>query len=78
MSQYLTQYKSSFLLIRELFYLCYIMTKQELKEWDRAQRRQLKEGIKSKAAARRVLKKPGILHLLVPKGTNKSSAAAPR
>ena len=54
------------------------MTKQELKEWDRAQQRQLKEGTKSKVAARKVLKKLGILHLLVPKGTNKASAAASR
>lgn len=54
------------------------MNQQELKEFDKALRQQLKEGTKSKAAARKVLKKLGILHLLVPKGTNKSSAAASR
>jgi hypothetical protein len=54
------------------------MNQQELEEFDKALRQQLKEGTKSKAAARKVLKKLGILHLLVPIGTNKSSATASR
>jgi hypothetical protein len=49
------------------------MNQQEHKEFDKALRQQLRKGTKSKAAARRVLKRLGILHLLVPIGTNKSS-----
>ena len=54
------------------------MNQQELKEFDKALRQSLKEGTKSKAAARKVLKKLGILHLFVPIGTNKSSSASSR
>jgi hypothetical protein len=54
------------------------MNQQEHKEFDRILRQQRREGTKSKAAARKILKKLGILHLLVPKGTNKSSAATSR
>jgi hypothetical protein len=49
------------------------MNQQELKEWDMAQRRYRAKNTKSKAAARRIFKKLGILHLLVPIGTNKTA-----
>jgi hypothetical protein len=54
------------------------MNQQELKEFDKVLRQQRKEITHSKVAARKLLKKLGILHLLVPKGTNKSSSATSR
>jgi hypothetical protein len=45
---------------------------QQEKEFDKILRRESKEVVHSKAAARKFFKKLGILHLLVPKGTNKS------
>jgi hypothetical protein len=54
------------------------MNKQELREFDRVLREQRKRVTHSKAEARKLLRKLGILHLLVPKGTNKSSSAISR
>ncbi len=49
------------------------MNQQELKEFDKVLLQQRKKITHSKVEARKLLKKLGILHLLVPKGTNKSS-----
>jgi hypothetical protein len=49
------------------------MNQQELKDFYKVLRRQRKEVTHSKVAARKLLKELGILHLLVPKGTNKLS-----
>ena len=54
------------------------MNMQELKEFDRILRKQRKEVTHSKAAARKLLKKLGIMHLLVPKGTNKPPSITSR
>ena len=52
-----------------------MMTEREHKEFSRILRETQREVKHSKAAARKFLKEAGILHLLVPKGTNKASAA---
>lgn len=54
------------------------MNEREFKEFDRILRQQQKEVKHSKAAARKLLKQLGIMHLLVPKGTNKASSANSR
>jgi hypothetical protein len=70
--------KSSFLVVIKVFYLCLVMNEQEFKEFYRILRKQQREVTRSKAAARKFLKEAGVLHLLVPKGTNKSSKASSR
>ena len=52
------------------------MNEREFKEWDEIIRKQQEEVKRSKAAAKKLLSQLGIMHLLVPKGTNKSSAAS--
>ena len=54
------------------------MTEREHKEFSRIMRKRLQEVKRSKAAARKVLERAGILHLLVPIGTNKASTAKPK
>jgi hypothetical protein len=54
------------------------MNKQEFREFDRILREQRSRVTHSKVEARKLLKKLGILHLLVAKGTNKSSSATSR
>ncbi len=53
-----------------------MMTEREHKEFMRFLRKRRKEVTSSKAAARKFLKEAGILHLLVPIGTNKAAAVA--
>jgi hypothetical protein len=55
-----------------------MMTKQEFKEWDEIIRKQQERVKGSKAEARKLLTKLGIMHLLVPKGTHKKSSASSR
>jgi hypothetical protein len=54
------------------------MNEQESKEMDELLRKQQERVKNSKAEARKLLTKLGIMHLLVPKGTNKKSAATSR
>jgi hypothetical protein len=54
------------------------MNEREFKEFDRILRQQQEEVKRSKTAARKLLKQLGILHLLVPKGTNQASSATSR
>jgi hypothetical protein len=50
-----------------------MMTEREHREFSRILRKTQQEVKHSKAAARKFLKEAGILHLLVPIGTNKPS-----
>ena len=52
-----------------------IMNKKDYEALLKALQKQRREVTSSKKAARKFLKDAGVLHLLVPKGTNKSSAA---
>lgn len=52
-----------------------IMNKKDYEALLKALQKQRREVTSSKKAARKFLKAAGVLHLLVPKGTNKSSAA---
>lgn len=54
------------------------MNEQEYKEFVELLRLQQEEVKHSKAAARKLLTKLGIMHLLVPKGTNKVSKSSSR
>jgi len=51
------------------------MNKKDYEALLKALQKQRREVTSSKKAARKFLKDAGVLHLLVPKGTNKSSAA---
>ena len=53
-----------------------IMNKKDYEALLKALQKQRREVTKYKKAARKFLKDAGVLHLLVPIGTNKSSAAA--
>ena len=55
-----------------------MMTEREHREFSRSLRKKLQEVKRSKAAARKVLECAGILHLLVPIGTDKPSKAKPK
>jgi hypothetical protein len=66
-----------FKLFKKVINLC-IMNEREFKEFDRILRQQQEEVKRSKTAARKLLKQLGILHLLVPKGTNQASSATSR
>jgi hypothetical protein len=52
-----------------------IMNKKDYEALLKALRKQRREVTSSKKAARKFLKDAGVLHLFVPKGTNKSSVA---
>ena len=54
------------------------MNEQELKELDELLRKRQEKVKRSKAEARKLLTKLGIMHLLVPKGTHKKSSATSR
>jgi len=54
------------------------MNAREFKEFEELLRKQQEEVKHSKAAARKLLTKLGIMHLLVPKGTNKVSSGTSR
>jgi len=51
------------------------MSKKNYEALLKALQKQRREVTSSKKAARKFLKNAGVLHLLVPKGTSKSSAA---
>lgn len=50
------------------------MTQKEYKEFEAILLKRQEEVKNSKMAARKVLMQAGIMHLLVPKGTNKANA----
>lgn len=54
------------------------MNEREFKEFEELLRKRQEKVKHSKAAARRLLTELGIMHLLVPKGTNKTSSATSR
>ena len=54
------------------------MNEQEIKEMDEILQKQQERVKSSKAEARKLLTKAGIMHLLVPKGTNKKPRASSR
>ncbi|HZE82916.1 MAG TPA: hypothetical protein VE035_01345 [Puia sp.] len=54
------------------------MNKREFKEFEELLLQQQEEVKHSRAAARKLLTKLGIMHLLVPKGTNKLSSGSSR
>ena len=51
------------------------MNEQEFKEFEALLRKRQEEVKHSKVAAKKLLTQLGIMHLLVPKGTNKVSSA---
>ena len=54
------------------------MSEQESREFDEILRQAQEEVKHSKAAAEKLLTQLGIMHLLVPKGTNKANLDSPR
>jgi hypothetical protein len=54
------------------------MNEKEFKEFEELLRIQQEEVKHSKVAARKLLTKLGIMHILVPKGTNKVSTSSSR
>ena len=54
------------------------MNEQEFKEFDEILRQHQEEVKHSKAAAEKILTQLGIMHLLVPKGTNNANPVSPR
>jgi len=54
------------------------MSEQEFKEFDEILRKAQEEVRHSKAAAEKLLTQLGIMHLLVPKGTNNTNPVSPR